>query len=1060
MKIKREDLKDICPLSPMQEGMLFHARQAPESVAYTEQVAWRVRGALDWTAYAGAWGALYARHDALRSVFAFEKSREPLRLVLKEAAPDLRLDESLAGQPSDVQSRQLAAARAGERQARFDLAAGPLLRVRAYRLAADEHEVVLTWHHILLDGWSTHLLLDELFTIYRAAVRGETPSLPPVPSYAPYAEWLATRDRDGSLAYWRRLLDGYEAPVEIPRLKAGSGPYDLQRVVISLDEAATAAAREAASRAGATLSSLVQTAWGVVCGRYADTDDVVFGAVVSGRPPDVPGVERMAGLLINTIPVRVAWSAGETCSALLQRVQQQALDSQPHHASKLADVQAQSPLRADLVRHLVVFENYPVAPAAGGDAGVSLAVVESSEPTSYDLLLVADPGARLRLELQFNAAAYPADQVTAVAGHLERFLRNAVASPSTPVDAIEMLAEDERRALTSGCNQTDRAYPFDSLTEAFAAAAAAHAARPAIAGESPMTYADLDRRSNRLARHLVAAGVRPGDRVATLLERSPALIDTILAIVKAGAAYVPLDPETPADRVSFVLEDSGVRTVVAMTATQLRLPAVQRVAPDGDAAAIAAQSDAPLSIARARGDEAVLYYTSGSTGTPKAVCMPHRALMRLVLQTDFVQLGPSDHVAHVSNVAFDAASFEIWGALLNGATLHPIGREVALTPALLARELKARRITAMFLTTSLFNQVARDTPDAFATLDALLFGGETAEPAWVKRVLARGAPKRLINVYGPTETGTFATFHEVRAVTAGRTVPIGRPIANTTAFVVGRHGGVQPIGAAGELFIGGDGLALGYHNRPELTARAFVAHPVAAGRLYRTGDVVRRNIEGDLEFVGRRDAQVKLRGFRIEPGEVEAALKACAGVVDAFVTVHQDDTTGDRRLIGYLAAPAAPRSLELDVRNHLRRRLPSYMIPSSFVIVDAFPMTPNGKLDRAGLPSPTRSGMGFGRTFSAPSGELEAQLAAIWQATLGVAAVGRQDNFFELGGHSLTASTAVSRIRADLKVDVPIAAFFEAPTLEALATLVAGLRAAQPSTATPLTRVARETTTR
>ncbi|MGE0445176.1 MAG: AMP-binding protein, partial [Vicinamibacterales bacterium] len=418
-------------------------------------------------------------------------------------------------------------------------------------------------------------------------------------------------------------------------------------------------------------------------------------------------------------------------------------------------------------------------------------------------------------------------------------------------------------------------------------------------------------------------------------------------------------------------------------------------------------------------------------------------------------------VAHVSNVAFDAASFEIWGALLNGAELHPLGREVALTPAVLARELKGRGITAMFLTTALFNQVAREVPDAFSTLDAVLFGGELVDPAWVKRIIARGGPKRLLHVYGPTETGTFATWHEAREVGEGVTVPIGRPIANTMAFVIGRHGGVQPAGALGELFIGGDGLALGYHNRTELTAQAFVPHPLAGdgGRLYRTGDVVRRNLDGDIEFVGRRDAQVKLRGFRIEPGEVEAALRTCQGVVDAFVTVHQDEGTGDRRLIGYLAAPSAPRSLELDVRNHLRRRLPAYMIPSAFVIVDAFPMTPNGKLNRAALPAPTRSGMGFGRTFSAPSGELETQLAAIWQATLGVAAVGRQDNFFELGGHSLTASTAVSRIRAELKVDVPIAAFFEAPTLESLATLVAGLRETKPAAST-ITRVARETTTR
>ncbi|MGE0446218.1 MAG: condensation domain-containing protein, partial [Vicinamibacterales bacterium] len=318
MTIKREDLKDICPLSPMQEGMLFHARQDPASVAYTEQVVWRVTGPLDWAAYADAWRALYTRHDALRSVFAFEKSREPLRLVLRDASPDVRLDESLLGQPADVQARQLTAARVAERLERFDLAAGPLLRVRVFRLGPDEHEVILTWHHILLDGWSTHLLLGELFAIYRAAVRGGAASLSPVPPYAPYAEWLASRDRPASLAYWRSLLNGYEAPVEIPRVIAEPAtsvaaspelkfraPYDLQRVTLTLDEATAAAARNTAAAANATLNTLVQAAWGVVCGRYADTADVVFGAVVSGRSPEVPDVERIAGLLINTVPVRV-----------------------------------------------------------------------------------------------------------------------------------------------------------------------------------------------------------------------------------------------------------------------------------------------------------------------------------------------------------------------------------------------------------------------------------------------------------------------------------------------------------------------------------------------------------------------------------------------------------------------------------------------------------------------------------------------------------------------------------------------------------------------------------
>jgi len=456
----------------------------------------------------------------------------------------------------------------------------------------------------------------------------------------------------------------------------------------------------------------------------------------------------------------------------------------------------------------------------------------------------------------------------------------------------------------------------------------------------------------------------------------------------------------------------------------------------------------------------MLFYTSGSTGTPKAVRVPHRAVLRLVLDTDYVALGPADRVAHMSNVAFDAATFEIWGALLNGAELHPFSAETALTPSTLRAELRARGITTLFVTTALFNQVVREVPDAFATLDTLLFGGELVNTKWVKRVLARGKPKRLLHVYGPTETCTFATWHEVRYVRDGGTVPIGRPLANTTAHVVDRTGRLQPLCAAGELWIGGDAVMLGYHNRPELEAAVFTSDPRGApcGRVYHTGDIVRRNLAGELEYVGRRDAQVKLRGFRIELGEIETALRSYAGVTDAFVTLHQDEHNGDRRLIAYLvtAEPAA-QPIDLALRAHLRPRLPGYMIPAHYVVLERLPLNANGKIDRKSLPAPTTSGMGFGRTFVEPATDLERQLAAIWQKVLGASSVGRTDNFFELGGHSLSASTAVSHIRAELDVDVPIAAFFEAATLEALAALVLDVQRRSGNGPTKLTRIARDT---
>ncbi len=1062
MTIRREDLKDLYPLTPMQQGMLFHARQAPGSPAYTEQVVWRVSGAFDVVRYQSAWDALHDRHDALRSVFTHEKSREPLQMVLKERRADYAF-ESLLDSPAGEREARAAAVRAAERSRGFDLARGPMLRVRVLQIEAAEHDVILTWHHILFDGWSTHLVLRDLLALYDASLTGSAAALPPVPSYAPYVEWLKSRDHKGSLAYWQGLLADYDASAEIAPLKSPRAEaFDLQRVDVRLDAATHRSLQALATAHDATMSSVVQAAWGVVLGRYNDTRDVVFGAVVSGRSPEVAGIERIAGLLINTIPVRVSYGEQDTFPQLVARLQQQAIDSQPHHAARLADIQNQSELRAGLIKHLVVFENYPASQMGTGATGLAACVLETSEPTNYDLLLIVEPGETLRLEFQFNAGAYTREQVSALAGHLARFMGEAASQPALPVARVPMLDQAERMHLVRDLNQTARPYPSTStLARQFAESVQRHGQRTALDAEGrALTYAQLDQRSSQLAHHLAANGVTAGDRVAVLFERSAAQIEATLAITKLGASIVPLDPAAPSERTAFVVKDAGIRVVVAPAAADVRLADVMHIAPDAQAAQIAARpSTAPVGTAIAT-DEAILFYTSGSTGVPKAVRVPHRAILRLVLNSDYVTLGPEDRLASLSNVAFDAVTFEIWGALLNGGQVHVLSRDTALTPQVLKRELQSRGITAMFLTTALFNQIAREAPDALASVNTVLVGGDKVEPRWVRRVLARGAPARLLNGYGPTETCTFACWHQVRNLPdAATNIPIGRPIANTTTYVVDRAMLLQPIGASGELLLGGDGVALGYHNRPELTASAFVPDVFgeSGGTLYRTGDIVRRNADGDLEFMGRRDGQVKLRGFRIEPGEVESALRQFPGLDEALVMLHQDDATGDRRLIAYLAFQQAPaRTIELEVRNHLRPLLPGYMIPSVFMVLERLPLNANGKLDRKALPAPARSGMGFGKTFVEPVSETEKKLAGIWEATLGAAGVGRHDNFFELGGHSLTASTAISRIRAELKVDVPIASFFECTTLEALGTLVTGLQASATAPPTGITRIQRE----
>jgi amino acid adenylation domain-containing protein len=629
-----------------------------------------------------------------------------------------------------------------------------------------------------------------------------------------------------------------------------------------------------------------------------------------------------------------------------------------------------------------------------------------------------------------------------------------------------------------------------SLPALFAEVVRAHPGAEAVAwGSERLSYAELDARADRLARRLRDAGVRPGERVGLALERSAPLVTAMLAVLKAGASYVPLDPAYPAERRAFMRRDAGVAALVVARAADARLDPGERVrvvALDEARAAVAAQPDDVPSAASFGGSEAYVVYTSGSTGTPKGIACTHRGVARLARGADYVRLGPGDRVAQLSNTSFDAATFEVWGALLSGATLVGLEREVSLDPAALAAAIRERGVTTLFLTTALFNLVARAEPAAFAPLANLLFGGEAVDPAAVRRVLAAGAPRRLLHVYGPTESTTFATWHRVDTVPGhAATVPIGRALAHTTAHVLGEE--MRPA-ADGELYLGGDGVAHGYVHRPGLTAERFVPDPFSpfpGGRLYRTGDLVRwtetASAEGRetasadvretesadvrecgsapasheserthalthsrtavLEFVGRIDAQVKLRGWRVEPGEIEAVLRGHPAVADALALVREDDP-GEPRLMAYVVArdgSSFDESAGTVLRAWLAERLPEYLVPAAVVPLDAFPLNPNGKVDRGALPVPAFDARAEG---VAPRTETEVALAAVWAEVLRVDRVYADDAFFDLGGQSLLAAQVAARVRDRLGVELPLRRVFEEPTLADLAAAVDGEREA------------------
>ncbi|HZM01070.1 MAG TPA: amino acid adenylation domain-containing protein, partial [Planctomycetota bacterium] len=875
--------------------------------------------------------------------------------------------------------------------------------------------------------------------------------------YREYIRWLLEQDAGRAERHWRSVLSDWSEPTPLP---AGTGAADGgagARAILghALSEASTAALTALARRQHVTLNTLVQGAWALLLARHSRREEVLFGVTISGRPPDLPGVESMLGLFINTLPLRVD-TADAPVAAWLSRLQQQLVELQAFEASPLFEVQRLAAVAggAPLFESLVVFENYPVEvkdPVAS--AGLVIEDAVDVSHATYPLALVAQPGRQLALQLRYDSSRYDAATIQRLLQQLGRLLEGLGSGAATRLSELSPLADDARERQLETWNETARPYPRDAtVPQLFEEQAARAPQAPAVSsGEQTLSYAELDRRANQLAHRLARVGVVPGALVAIRLERGPDLVVGLLGILKAGAAYVPLDPEHPEKRIELLLQDSGATALVTRAAL-----AGPPAGFGGPVIALDAEREAlerePAHAPPRQGgalDPAYVVYTSGSTGQPKGVCVSHRGITRLVLGTDYVQLTPADRVAHASNVAFDAATFELWGALLNGGCVVCLDRDTALSPERLAAALRERKVSVLFVTTALFNQLVQAVPEIFATLRCLLFGGEAVDPRVVATVLERGRPQRLLHVYGPTECTTYSTWHEVLAVPEGATtVPIGRPIANSTAYVLDPQRQPTPLGAPGELYLGGDGLALGYHRQPALTAERFVPHPFREGeRLYRTGDLVRQRADGALEFVGRADSQIKLRGFRIELGEVEEALRRQPGVGEVVV-LCREDVPGDKQLVAYVV-PAPGATIGRDtLRAALSAELPESMVPAAIVPLAALPLTPNGKIDRRALPAP--SGRRVDRAFAAPTGATEQRIAAIWREVLGVSLVGSRDNFFDLGGHSLKLLAVHRRLAAELGAELSVTDLFQHTTVEALARRIDG-RDSAPSAA-PATR--------
>jgi amino acid adenylation domain-containing protein len=1047
-----QGIEDISELTPLQQGMLFHTLYEPESRLYFEQVVVPFEGGVNRSAFEKAWTCVADADTAVRTSFHWEEIAKPVQVVHNSAPVpvefrDLRTVEPARSDPA------IEALLADDRQRGFDLQRAPLFRVTLIQLSASSYRLVLTFHHIILDGWSLQLVVAQFSEAYAALCTGRTPNLLKTRPYSDHIRWLQKQDLNAARSYWRRALAGLDGSCSLLPGNAAAVPVsDYAEQSLQLSAEASDALRQFAAAHKLTLNTLVQGAWALLIYRLTGCRDVIFGVTVSGRPADLRDVEKMVGLFINTVPLRARIDPENRVTAWLEDLQRQQFEARQFDYSPLVQIREWSELLGSgpLFETLLAFENYPVQ--TRGTDGASHAVFV--ERTNYPLSAAVVPGPRVHIRLLYNQGLLTSDAVRRIGANYELLLTELAESEGKPIADLEALTAEDRALLTR-VNDTRTEYPAEAtINTLWNEVVFASPDAPALEfGSHRMTYAELDRAAGKVAAKLRSMGVRREATVAVLLDRSVQFITAILAIVKAEAAYLPLDPAYPNARLTGIVEDIGAEIMVTSSryADRVRGCPVRALLMDS-ATSERDEEQEPLGDSDGLPEDvAYVMYTSGSTGTPKGIVVPHRAVVRLVRNTTYISIEPQDRIANLSNCAFDASTFEIWGALLNGACVVGLERDATLMPGALSAELRQKRISILFLTTALLNQVAADTPDAFCTLRALLFGGEAVDPKWVRLVLQTAPPQSIGHVYGPTESTTFATWQHVTGVDAdAATIPIGSAIGNTTAYVLDASLNYVPAGGIGELYLSGDGLARGYYGRAGATAERFLPDPFAdrrGARMYRTGDRVRWRLDGALEFLGRLDTQVKIRGHRIELGELERRLKEHPAVLQAVVVVRPNESRERTLAAYYVARDGEHGPLGQELRALLREHLPEYMQPSTLQRVAALPLNSNGKVDHAALPDPEPDRSELEQGFVEPTDEIERKLVSLWQDVLGLKRVGTHDGFFDIGGHSLRATQLVSRMRRELGVEIPLRAVFERPTIAKMAELLRQQKTSGPAPA-------------
>ncbi|MFK8104834.1 MAG: amino acid adenylation domain-containing protein, partial [Saprospiraceae bacterium] len=1039
---RRTLIDSLYRLSPMQEGMLFHYLYEKGSLAYTEQLAVDFTNGMEIAAFKTAWEYVMANHTIMRTKFFGDQMSIPVQAAYKTLALPFEFYD-FSKEDETTRNTKWAAYKAADLAKGIDFDEAPLFRIALIKMTEEHYIMLWTFHHILFDGWSNPILIEELLSAYEALISGgkveNLKTLVPVKEdrFEDYIKYIGKRDKLTEEQFWQDYLSGFESATLLPFIGESLGRNKggtTKSLAFGYDEQLTEKIKRYTQTNQITVNTFIQGVWGFLLSKYTGNTDVIFGVTVSGRPSDLADTEQRIGLFINAIPARMNIETSAPIAATFASLQKGHTTAREYQYTALNDIQRWIQLNGEFFDSLITFENYPLGDVVGKEWSLEVGNIEMEEQTNYLLSIAVNLDLELNINFRYNVDLLSEAYAEMIKTHFLLVIDQLVLENKTDFATIELVTPEEQQLLLETFNDTAVPYAKDkSLIGFFEAQVEKTPTKTAMIfqGET-LTYTELNERANQLAACLLARGVQVQDKVGILSYRGFDMIVSLLATLKCGAIYVPLNIDYPKSRLAYILDDAGAKHLIY---DQEQLLAKTGLT-DYEFIAVAEGANYPTTAITIPTElkltsGAYVMYTSGTTGEPKGILVNQDNILKLCFETGAIAIYPEDRVLQWSNFSFDGCTYEIFGSLLNGASLCMISEKEAQDPESLARVIRQEQLTVNFMTTALFNAFVDQDLAALNELRIVLFGGELVSVPHVKTALATLGAGKIIHVYGPTETTTYASYYPIEHCKEDR-VPIGKPLSNTQLYILDAEGQLAGVGMTGEIYIGGAGVSMGYLNRPEMTADKFVVDKfsgISGAKLYRTGDLGFWLPEGNIEFIGRKDLQVKVRGYRIELGAIETKLQE-SDWVNNCVVLAKADPAGTKRLIAYVIPNGTYQKEE--ILNYLKAELPEYMVPSIMMELATFPLNANGKVDKKALPEPDLGAL-LSEAYVAPRNEMETNLTKIWEQILNLERVGVYDNFFDLGGHSLLATRTVSAIRKQLDLEMSIKDLFVHANVAALA---------------------------